>query len=334
MALAAEALLERMAETAPLTETAGYHRIAFKAMGTENEVIFAAPSRPRAEEFRQAVLRWTAAFEAKFSRFLPESLVSRVNAAAGREPVATDAQADELFALCDWYHWRTGSVFDPTAGPLIELWDYHQAPARLPSADDVAQARTKVGWGKVVRSPGRIFLPAEGMRLDLGGIGKEYAVDQLFLLAEERGLRDLAVSLGRDIRVAGKPPEGGAWRIGLEHPGRMDQCWEGLAVDHAALCCSGDYRRYFEFEGRRYGHILDPRSGYPVNNGCHAAWVVAPSCTEAGVLSTSVLVLGVEEGLNLIEASHHAAGCVWTEKGNYQTRRFGNYVIPGQKATA
>lgn len=141
------------------------------------------------------------------------------------------------------------------------------------------------------------------------------------------------ISLGRDIRVRGRSPSGDPWRLGLEHPDQPDRCWGGVAIEDAALCCSGDYRRYFEAAGRRYGHIVDPRTGRPADRGCRAAWVIAPTCVEAGILSTVSLVLGPDEGVALIEASRHAAGCFWTDRGMIPMRRFAKYELPEEMAS-
>jgi thiamine biosynthesis lipoprotein len=311
-----------------------YYRLSFRALGTVNQLLFSARSRAVAEAFRESALRWVAGFEARYSRFLPDSLVSAINDAAGQRAVKVDAETEQIFALCDWFHWKTGGVFDPTEGPLIRLWDYNRQHTRLPTRDEVEQARMLTGWRNVVRENGAVFLPRRGMSLDLGGIGKEYAVDRLCQMAIEAGLPDAMIDLGHDIRVYGQPPEKGPWRIGLERPDAPGSCWCGVALRQIALCCSGSYQRYFELNGRRYSHLIDPRSGYPVDNGCRAVWAIAPTCTEAGVLSTAAFALGAEEGLRLIESTHNAGGCLWTDHGLYQARRFQEHVLQDQPIPA
>ena len=111
------------------------------------------------------------------------------------------------------------------------------------------------------------------------------------------------VDFGQDLRVHGLPPDKPAWHIGLDDPKQPGKCWASLAVKDKAVATSGDYLRHFTHGGRRYGHIIDPRSGYPVDNGCLAATVVASTCTIAGILSTTAFILGAEEGLRLIESS-------------------------------
>src|SRR5205814_5918648 len=124
---------------------------------------------------------------------------------------------------------------------------------------EIKAARELVGWRKLQRRKGGIFLPQEGMCLDLGGIGKEYAVDRVLTLALERGMENVLVDFGQDVRVHGQPPEKGAWHIGLEDPKSLGNCWTGVAVNNHAVDTSGDYVRKFVHVGRRNGHILDAR---------------------------------------------------------------------------
>ena len=309
------------------TSFGGFHRIEFLAMGTCNDVLFAASSASMAAAFRADLIEWLESFERRISRFRPDSLVSTINRDAGMGWVAIDHETEELFALCDLFHWRTKGIFDPSLLPLLRLWDYHVQHPTLPASVEVARARALVGWSRVQREPGRVRLPDTGMALDLGGIGKEYAVDKAIALARRHGIPSAMVNFGRDIRAFGHPPEGGPWRIGLENPGAPDACWTGVAVDDAAVCGSGMYARGFDFDGHRYGHILDPRTGWPAESGCSAAWVIAPSCTEAGILSTAMVVLGVAEGVELLEGTWRAAGCLWTDRGVFYSRRLHAHLI-------
>jgi thiamine biosynthesis lipoprotein len=164
------------------------------------------------------------------------------------------------------------------------------------------------------------------MGIDLGGIGKEYAVDQVMNMARERGLSDVLVDIGHDLRVCGRAPGKDAWYIGLQEPDHPEQCWTCVRLTDHAVATSGDYLRSFTRDGRRYGHILDPRCGEPVSNGCQSVNVIAPTCVAAGVLSTAAFVLGQEGGLELISRHGDAEACITTSAARHQTRRFSNYV--------
>jgi thiamine biosynthesis lipoprotein len=165
------------------------------------------------------------------------------------------------------------------------------------------------------------------MGIDLGGMGKEYAVDQVTLLAQQCGMSGALVDFGADIRAFGLPADGRpGWHIGLEDPKSPGACWRGLAVQNAAVATSGDYLRCFELNGIRYGHILDPRTGRPVATGIRSVSVLAPSCTQAGMLSTCAFVLGPEEGIRLLDATAGAAGAIITETQTLYSRRFHEHV--------
>jgi len=304
----------------------GWLHLAFEALGSPCRVQF-VPSVAAGAALSENILQWVAQFEAGYSRFISNSLVCRINAAAGKEWVAIDPETERLLALCDEVHFMTRGIFDPTALPLVKIWDWKADPPAIPDEGAIEAAMKKVGWRKVQRAPGRIFLPEHGMALDLGGIGKEYAVDQIVQLAVSRGVTSILADLGHDVRVYGPAPDNKpAWHIGLEDPVHPGKCWTGLAVQNQAVATSGDYLRNFQCNGRRYGHIIDLRSGRPVANGCLSVSVIAPNCTLAGMLSTTAFVLGPEEGVRLLDATYQAEGCITTAEGQISSRNFSSYV--------
>jgi thiamine biosynthesis lipoprotein len=228
--------------------------------------------------------------------------------------------------LCDTLHVMTQGVLDPTALPLLRLWDYKAAEPRVPTDSAIAAALALVGWKKVQRTPGKVFLPVAGMALDFGGFGKEYAVDVVAQLAVDHGLTSALVDFGHDLRALAAPPGRPAWHIGLEDPTKPGAAAGSIAVVGKGVASSGDYLRGFTVAGKRYGHIDDPRSGRPVANGCTQATVVAGTCLQAGVLSTTAFVLGVPRGIEFIQACPGAEGLLLTDKTRAQTRGFFNYV--------
>jgi FAD:protein FMN transferase len=326
MVLTQPSVVDRVRASLAERPAPGGRRVVFRAMGTLCQITFVPPERVAADGFIDAAVRWVADFEARYSRFLPDSLIGRINATAGRGWFEVDEETDQLFSLCHELHFHSRGAFDPTALPLIHLWNWKAAPPVIPSDAAVSAARELVGWRRVERRPGAIRLPVAGMSLDLGGIGKEYAVDRVVQLAQACGIRNVLVDFGQDVRAQGRPRERPVWHVGLEDPQSPGTCWTGVAAPDVAVATSGDYLRRFEFNGRRYGHILDPRSGYPVHNGCRAVTVIAPTCTIAGVLATTAFILGETEGLQLIENYFGAEGCILTEQSRHQTRRFNEYL--------
>ena len=303
----------------------GLQKLSFAAMNTRCSVHFHGASAIVAKDFVREVVAWVAEFEARYSRFIPDSLVGRINSAAGDKWVEIDAETERLFAFCNELVFFTRNAFDPTALPLIRLWNWKQKPPVIPDEAQISAARELVGWNKVQRRPGAIFLPRQGMSIDLGGIGKEYAVDCVMNLAAERGINNVLVDFGQDVRARGAAADKDHWRIGLEDPKNPGKCWASVKVTDHAVATSGDYLRSFEHNGRRYGHIIDPRNGYPVDNGCRAVSVIAPSCTIAGILTTTAMILGPKDGLHLIESHPNAEGAITTDNDRVYTKRFGEY---------
>lgn len=319
-------VLARVQASARLGMERGLHKLTFRAMGTECRVHGHGAALAVIQDFFREVLTWVAGFEARYSRFIPDSLVGRINAAAGEHWVELDAETDRLLTFCNELVFFTRGAFDPTALPLIKLWNWKAQPFEIPSTEAIHAACELVGWRKVQRRPGGIFLPQRGMALDLGGIGKEYAVDCVLNLALDYGIPNVLVDFGQDVRVRGAAPDKPHWRIGLEDAHHPGQCWASVAVQDHAVASSGDYLRRCEISGQRYGHILDPRTGHPVANGCRAVTVIAPSCTIAGVLSTTAFILGPQEGLRLIESHSAAQGSITTETVRLHTRKFHEYA--------
>jgi len=317
---------ERLKRSADFRATGDFHQLSFQAMSTLCRVNFRTPDSALARRLQNEVLEWVGGFEARYSRFIAESLISRINDAAGKHWVEIDAETDALFRFCQDMFLFTQGVFDPSALPLLRLWNWKARPPVVPAPAAVQAARQSVGWGKVQRRPGAVFLPERGMGLDLGGVGKEYAVDRALWLVLEAGVQDVLVDFGQDVRVHGRPPSGEAWHIGLQDPKDLARCWTGVAVTNHAVATSGDVARFFVHNGRRYGHILDPRTGCPVDNGSLSVSVIASHCTVAGILSTTAFVLGPVEGIQLISRCPGAEGCVITNSTRHQTRGFHAYT--------
>jgi FAD:protein FMN transferase len=301
-------------------------KLAFRAMATQCEIQYTAPGGDaQASKFAAAAEGWVHAFEAKYSRFQPTSLVSRINEAAGREWVAIDPETEGLLKMCDTLVFMTRGILDPTALPLIRIWNWKAVPPVIPAPSEIAAALKLVGWSKVQRQPGKVFLPA-GMALDFGGFGKEYAVDIVSLIAKDHGILDSLVDFGHDLRAVGAPPGRPAWHIGLEDPKAPGTIWASVGLSGKSIASSGDYIRSFTIGGKRYGHIIDPRTGWPVANGCTQATVIADTCLQAGMLSTAAFVAGIEKGLELIRSCPGAEGIILTDKEKAQSRGFYNYV--------
>jgi len=297
-------------------------RLSWNALGCPCELTLSGGNR--AGTLLKCAQEWVACFESRYSRFIESSLVGQINARAGTgEWVEVDAECEALFELCDSLNFITRGVLDPTMGPLIRL--YYKA-SKFPEASEIEAAMRIIGWQRVERASGRVRLPA-GMSLDLGGFGKEYAVDRVAEIFEAGGVESYLINFGNDVRVLGQPEGRPCWQIGVEDPNVLDTAVTAIGLTRGAVAASGNYRRFIEHKGKRFGHIIDPRTGYPVANGVRAVHIIADSCLEAGVHSTSAFILGAVEGLELIETAYGLEGIIIGEEASYRSQGFTDYEI-------
>ena len=318
-----------LASRTPTTGTVALMRKRrWSALGTVCEVQYVCADAAVASRFEADVIAWVEAFEAKYSRFRPDSLVSKINTAAGRDWVEVDAEMEQMLNFCASLYFLTKGVMDVTALPVLRLWDYKAVTPRIPKDEEIAAALRLVGWPKVQRAPGKVRLPEAGMAIDFGGWGKEYAVDAIATLAKARGLTSVLVDFGHDILAVGAAPGKPGWHIGLEDPvNPTGPCKGSLAAANVGVACSGDYLRGFTIDGKRYGHIVSPRTGRPVANGCLQVTVVAPTCLQAGALSTAIFILGPDLGLRLTAEMMGAEARVVTDQAIHQSKGFFHYVV-------
>ncbi|MDE2627363.1 MAG: FAD:protein FMN transferase [Burkholderiales bacterium] len=251
------------------------------------EPALAAAAREAIDEVRR--------IELKYSRYRDDSIVSRINAAAGHDAsIEVDAETAALLDFAGELHTWSDGLFDITSGVLRQAWNFRAARVPEPAALDALLPL--IGWQQVEWSPTgaparRIRLPRAGMELDFGGFGKEYAADRACAVLAAAGQRHGFVNLGGDIRVLGERADGSAWHFGIQHPRRTEGTIASVDMREGALASSGDYERFFEHDGRRYCHILDPRTGWPVSAWASVS-VTAPACVAAGALSTIAMLKG------------------------------------------
>jgi thiamine biosynthesis lipoprotein len=299
----------------------------FDAMGSPCAIGYIPEDNNELQEFESDVIQWLRNFEARYSRYRPASLISRINANSGESWVDIDAETEAVFDMADRAFRISKGIFDPTALPLIKIWDYKKDHHYIPEKIEIDRARNLVGWDRFERSNGTVRLPEKGMGIDVGGICKEYAVDRVIEMAVQRGIINVIVDFGQDICVHGETPETGSWQIGLENPFQPGSSWTTLALKDCSVATSGSYYRNFTIGKNTFGHILDPRTGYPAESPCRAVTVVATSCCLAGILSTTAFIVGPEEGIRLIENNSPSEGCILTDSGCFTTKGFESYII-------
>ena len=260
----------------------------FKAMGSPCEVQVDCTDAALAARIGAAVEAEARRIESKFSRYLPESVVGQINALAGMG-MTLDAETRLLMDYAAHCHAISDGLFDITSGILRRAWTFDGSD-RVPDPAQVADILPLVGWGKVQWHDGVLTL-LPGMELDFGGIAKEYAVDMGVARARAETDVPVLINFGGDLCVTGPRADGGRWRVLIEAVDDTSAAaW--LEIDGGAITTSGDARRYVERAGRSYSHILDPRTGMSIADAPRAVTVAAPTCVEAGVLSTLAMLQG------------------------------------------
>jgi FAD:protein FMN transferase len=282
---------------APPEPALAWETTSFEAMHTRIDVTLrGADSEARAgveDAFREV--------EGTANEWQPGAPLAEVNAGAGH-PVQAPADLRALVRRGLELAAVTDGAFDPTWAALWDVWDFSADPPRLPTEDEIAARLPHVDWRNVVvdDEAGTITLLDAEAKLGLGGIAKGWALDHAAAGLRQRGIDDFLLSAGGQV-MAGGTRDGRAWQVGLREPrGTRDDYFLVLPVSDASVSTSGDYERYFEVDGVRYHHILDPRTGWPAR-GARSASVVCPDATTADALSTALLVKGATEGLALAE---------------------------------
>ncbi len=228
--------------------------------------------------------------EAKYSRYRP-SVVTTINQSGGQTVELDDESADLIDYAVTCYELSDG-LFDITSGALRRVWRF-DGIGKAPDPSAVLEVLSAVGWHRVSWSRPLLRLPA-GMELDLGGIGKEYAVDRALLLAQAETDAPLLVNFGGDLRVSGPRQGGSPWHVAIEDVDHAGASSGLLDLSHGALATSGDTYRFVKDRDVRYGHVLDPRSGWPIPDAPRSVTVHAATCTEAGLLAKLALLRGRE----------------------------------------
>jgi thiamine biosynthesis lipoprotein len=273
--------------------------VPFEAMASDCEVRVAARDQDHANALAQGAIDEVRRIEAKYSRYREDTIVSRINRQAGGDAVPLDAETEALLSYARTLYDSSGGLFDITSGVLRQAWDFRSG--RVPDVQALTPLLALIGWHKAHFADHALRLPKAGMELDFGGFGKEYAADRAAGVLHAQGVRHGYVNLGGDLYVIGPQADGSPWMIGIQDPRKADGLAASIPVASGGLATSGDYERYFEADGRRYCHILDPRNGMPV---CYwrSVSVLAPAAIAAGSYAT-IAMLMQQEGLTFLQDS-------------------------------
>jgi thiamine biosynthesis lipoprotein len=286
--------------------------VAETHMGSEFKIVLYTADSTIARSASRAALARIGELDAILSDYRPDSELMRLCEAAGGPPVAVGADLFDVLERSRAMYDRSDGAFDVTVGPAVRLWRRARRDRKMPDAGLLARARELIGSGRMTLDPANrtVRLPMRGMKLDLGGIAKGYACDHALAVLARAGIRQALVSGAGDIRAGDPPPGLAGWTVGigpLEDPEAPPRRF--LSLKNAAVSTSGDAERFVEIDGRRYSHIVDPRTGLGVIDRSSVT-VVAPDGATADSLATAVYVLGPGRGLALVEDTEGAAALI------------------------
>jgi FAD:protein FMN transferase len=275
------------------------YSLRFEAMGSKCSFTVCQPPKTAIRSLRAASSE-VHRIEGKFSRYLPASVTSQINRSAGcGDSIQTD---DETAALIDYAfqcYEVSGGLFDITSGVLRYVWDFRAG--RVPDVSKITEQLPKVGLAKLIWERPILRFPVKGMELDFGGLAKEYAADRAVAICHEYGLYSGVVDLGGDMAVIGPRPDGLPWTIGISNPKHPEEPFAVIALNSGALATSGDYVRYSVSDGKRYSHILNPLTGWPMEE-LSTVSVLSDHCLAAGSFSTIAMLKG-DAGLQWLDRS-------------------------------
>lgn len=312
-------------------------------------------SRPITQEEKVAIAnaieKVLADIDVRLSTYRDDSELSRFNAQRELAPFPFSKESLEVLALSQKISQETNGAFDITVSPLVELWGFGRKrkaenDSRVPTPEDIAAAKMKVGYDKISidLAAGTAQKSNPDVVCDVGAIAPGYASDKVAEAINQLGFENYMVEIGGEVRARGHNPEGNLWRIGIEKPdpeGRTVQ--RVVSLDDAALSTSGDYRNYFEKDGKRYCHEIDPRTGRPIEHNLASVSVIAPDCASADAYATALMVLGHEEGKAFAEKHNLPAYFILHNKdGNFEedeSSAFTQYMervgkLPEEKTSA
>lgn len=247
-----------------------------------------------------------AEIEKIMSAHLEDSDLSNINKNAGIKPVKVDRELYNIIEKSIEIAEKSNGAYEPSIGPLVELWNIKESSSErdsIPTKEEIESAKSLVNYKNIeLLEDNQVYLKDKGMKLDLGGIVKGYAADEVKDIFVENGVKSAIIDLGGNIYTIGTKVDGSSWNIGIQNPIDTESKYIGvLELNNKTIVTSGDYERYFEYNGERYHHIIDSKTGYPSQSGLSGISIISDNSMEADALSTAVFVLGKDKGIELLK---------------------------------
>ena len=264
-------------------QTSLFH-FPFKALGSACVVQLYACNKTQAQHIANLVIADVLRIEHKYSRYREDSVLTAINKVAEQGGcIQVDEETVALLNYADTCFQQSEGLFDISSGVLREVWDFKSEV--IPKQKQIKAVLSRIGWDKVILAGDSLSFSEKGMQLDFGGIGKEYAVDRAATICMQQGIQHGLVDLGGDIKIIGPHADGRPWSVGIRHPRKKGELMSSINVFRGGVASSGDYERCIILNGKRYSHILNPKTGWPVR-GLVSITVIADQCVIAGSIST------------------------------------------------
>ena len=292
------------------------YKRTLKLMGSRFEITVVANSETEANHFMDVAIEEITRIEKLISSWDPNSETSAVNAAAGKKPVKVSPELFKLIQRAISISKLTDGAFDITYASMDRIWKFDGSMKEMPSEEMIKASVEKVGYQNIVldEANSTVFLKKEGMKIGFGAIGKGYAADKAKELLISKGVVAGIINASGDMNTWGKQPNGKDWMVAITNPMDKNKAFALLPIEHGAVVTSGDYEKYVNFNGKRYAHIIDPRTGYPAT-GIISATVFAPKAELADALATSVFVMGIDAGIDRINQLPHIECIIVDDQG-------------------
>ena len=307
--------------TATVVEAQEAHLIEGRTMGTTYHITVVISSLEGVEGLKEKIDERLEDINRVFSTYSKDSEISRFNAlkkAGERFQISSDFM--QVMKTGRKIHWLSEGAWDGTVSPLVDLWGFGptQRQVQKPRAADIKTQMQNIGFDRIrFETPHFLVKNRATVTLDLNSIAKGFAVDQVSKLIADAGHKSYLVEIGGEVFAFGYRPDGKNWRVGINRPQKdaaFNEVYKVFLLHNQAFATSGDYRNFFEIDGVRYSHVIDPRTGYPVSNGVVSVSIIAQNCTMADGLATAIMVMGAEKGIQLINRLNNVEGLIVVEK--------------------
>jgi len=293
-----------------------------KLMGSRFDITMVAKNEAAAEAYIDTAITEIIRIENLISDWIPTSQLSEVNKNAGIQPVKVDAELFDLTQRAISFSKLTNGAFDISFASMDKIWKFDGSMTEMPSPEAIKKSVEKVGYQNIIlnEESQTIFLKLPGMKLGFGSIGKGYAADKTKELMMQKRVKAGIVNASGDMNCWGRQPNKKKWKVGITNPMDPEKIFATFSLDNNAVVTSGTYEKYVILDGKKYAHIIDTRTGYPAR-GIASVTVFAPSAELANGLSTAIIVMGQEAGMNLISQIPQVSCVIVTDEGKIFTSK-------------